>query len=281
MLSSALVKAQIRSRSSQTIASVGSLTPSSNWNNLRMDSYGNFYFISGSGTSIYKYTASTSTSASFVTPESVVNWDVDSAGVVYFNNGGGSGDVYAIGGSYGASPVVIFTANWPVLSWAFSVRKDGTAICLTENSNGSSYNLVRYSAWSGGTATSNLISTGYGTRQGYTRSAYTDTFGNVYSASPSPSGPYSLVKSTASGTVTTLGASYVAAYGFAFDESSKYLYVPRSNVLYEVDSVSGSATGVTFSVPSLIGVATTPASRSIYVLSGGASASIIALAPNY
>ena len=81
--------------------------------------------------------------------------------------------------------------------------------------------------------------------------------------------------------MTSLSTSYIATAGLAFDESSKYLYVPQSNVLYEVDSVSGNATGVTFSVSSLGGVATTASSRSIYVLSGGTSASIIALAPNY
>ena len=286
MLSSSLVKAQVRSRSSQTIASIGNVSVNFvvSTNRLHMDAQGNFYFrgSNGSENTIYKYTASTGAITSVYTLSSVVNWGVDSAGVVYFNYGpGGDNNVYAVGGSYGASPVVIFTSPWTVGGLCFAVKKDGTAIYLTEISNGSSQNLVKYSAWSGGTATSNLINTGFSSLTGSPRPNYADTFGNVYAGCPSPEGPFPLVKCTPGGTVTSLSTSYIATAGLAFDESSKYLYVPQSNVLYEVDSVSGNATGVTFSVSSLGGVATTASSRSIYVLSGGTSASIIALAPNY
>ena len=303
MLSSGINKT-IRSYTSSYVTSSSApyLGFSQGGNQLCCDGAG-FLYLSYTGSNYYKINPVTgTTTAGLATAYTVNAISVTPAGVVFFASGT---SVYAVGGTYGSTPVLLFSPNGGsgVYFQALAVDSTGTAVyCYDAAPSGSRY-LCKYTAWSGGTATRTVISTADAGSNGYGSIAVTDG-GMVATGSGAL---YDPIVATWYGPISALDQTYImlsgaAQYsygGVALDSDMSLVYVcggskyasPPNNaaasLLRFVAGVRSSGISIPITAWSPYGIAIHPYTRAIYVISLGLATRddsklyIITLTPQY
>ena len=274
MISSSAVKGTPTSYVKKTVVS-GFTAGATTGQALRADRNGKIYIGGYGGSTSYGiYNARTNVVSAGLTLTSGnfdgMGWDVDSNGVLYYQN---TRAVYAIGGSYGNTASNIFTASNSLYSRSLGVTPSGNAIYVQEAGD-----LKKYSAWSGGTATSNLILTNtYGNGQLYMA---TDTLANVYFGGPSSSGANGVVKVTPGGSSSAYSSNtYANTGGNAFDWSTLLGIVATSTGVYQTKPLADTLIASGFT--NILGVCIDQSSKVIYVfdyVSGGVG-NLVSLSP--
>lgn len=276
MLSSSSTKAYTVSMTSSRIITLTS-TNSGNGQSIRADGLGNIYFIGNTPSNYTVYNTRTGSSTTGLVASVDFNntsWDVDASGVVYYMVGLA---LYAVGGAYGSTPSNIITAlsGTTVYTKTLSVNPAGTTITIQVDGN-----LSSYTAWSGGSATSNLLlASAYGTGR---ISSSMDSAGNVYIAGrPDIAASNAVLKVTSAGASSSFSSN---AYGncgsIAFDKSSGDAIIATVTSVYRVKPTKDVQIASGFS--NIQGVSIDPVSKIMYVLEcGGGAPGIYRLAPNY
>jgi hypothetical protein len=304
MLSSGINKT-IRSYTSSSVLLSGNgpyLYSSQGSTQLCCDGAG-FLYLSYTGSNYFKINPVTGVSDfGLATTYTVNSISVTKDGVVFFASGT---SVYAVGGTYGSTPVLLFSPNGGSGVWlqTLAVNSTGTAVyCYDAAPSGSRY-LCKYTAWSGGSATRTVISTADAGTNQYGAIALTD--GGMVAT-----GYGGLTAAPAylqwCGPISTLDSTYIASspgipmsYGLAIDSDMSPIYVcggdryssPPNNVaatlLRFLPGVRSSGISIPITAWGAYGVAVHPYTRAIYVLAVGltsrtsTSVYAITLTPQY
>ena len=271
------------------------------------DGAGTLYVSNGGGNYVKVNPVTGVVTAGLASGYSVFSLSVTLDGVVFF---AASTSVYAVGGSYGSSPVLLFAVTGGVLRQSLYVDSKGTAVYCIDNG---SLAISKYTAWSGGTATRTVLS-GLTPGEGYTALAGTDggmlaSGASGYGSSSSEIIPrwYGPLADTL---FTSLPNSYYTTdynnrliwpYGVAIDSDMSVLYVtggnPEGGTTNNAAALlrrfpPGNPGGITIPITAWApyGVAVHPLTRAIYVISygltdhnppGGTYSYITTLTPNY
>lgn len=244
-----------------------------------------FLYLSYTGSNYYKINPVTGTTVVGLATAYTVNAiSVTKDGVVFFASGT---SVYAVGGTYGSTPVLLFSPNGGsgVYFQALAVDSTGTAVyCYDAAPSGSRY-LCKYTAWSGGSATRTVISTNDAGSSGYGSIAVTDG-GMVATGSGAL---YEQIVSSWYGPIGALDGTYImlspyAPYsygGVALDSDMSLVYVcgstkyasPANNgaasLLRFVAGVRSTGNSIPITAWAPYGVAIHPYTRAIYVIACG------------
>ena len=304
MLSSGINKA-IRSYTSSSVLLSGSgpyLYTSQGGAQLCCDGAG-FLYLSYTGTNYCKINPVTGvTDLGLATAYNVNSISVTKDGVVFFASGT---SVYAVGGTYGSTPVLLFSPNGGSGVWlqTLAVNSTGTAVyCYDAAPSGSRY-LCKYTAWSGGSATRTVISTVDAGSFQYGAIALTDggmvaTGYGALTAAPAYlqwCGPISALD----GTYIPSSPGVPMSYGLAIDSDMSPIYVcggdrysnPPNNVaatlLRFLPGVRSSGISIPITAWGPYGLAIHPYTRAIYVVAVGLTSRtdynvyVITLTPQY
>ena len=184
--------------------------------------------------------------------------------------------VYAVGGAYGSTPSNIITAiPGTIYNKSFSVNPAGTTITVQSDGN-----LSSYSAWSGGSATSNLLMTdAYGS--GRVVSSM-DSAGNVYIGGRRDIATANAVlKVTSAATSSSFSSNTYGNNGsIAFDKSSGDAIIATATSVHRVNTTKDIQITNVFS--NIQGVGIDPVSKIVYLLEvSGALPGIYRVAPSY
>lgn len=274
MLSSSSVKAYATSVTSTRVVTVTSAAGGGQA--IRTDGLGNIYFIGNNPSNYSVYNTQTgSTVAGLVASVdfNAASWDVDATGVVYYMIGSA---VYAVGGAYGSTPSNIITAiPGTIYTKSFSVNPAGTTITVQSDGN-----LSSYSAWSGGSATSNLLMTNaYGS--GRVVSSM-DSAGNVYIGGRRDIATANAVlKVTSAATSSSFSSNTYGNNGsIAFDKSSGDAIIATATSVHRVNTTKDIQ--ITNGFSNIQGVGIDPVSKIVYLLEvSGALPGIYRVAPVY
>ena len=244
-----------------------------------------FLYLSYTGTNYCKINPVTGTTVVGLATAYTVNAiSVTKDGVVFFASGT---SVYAVGGTYGSTPVLLFSPNGGsgVYFQALAVDSKGTAVyCYDAAPSGSRY-LCKYTAWSGGTATRTVISTADAGSNGYGSIAVTD--GGMVATGAGAL--YEQIVATWYGPIGALDGTNITSYpsvqysygGVALDSDMSLVYVcgstkiasPANNgaasLLRFVAGVSSTGNSIPITAWAPYGVAIHPYTRAIYVVSSG------------
>jgi hypothetical protein len=296
MLASSVPKPTIRSYTSTDIAMTSmpdALFDGAVGSSLCCDGNGVLYFIKydGSLTNYYKINPTTGVvTTGLATGRVIQALSVTQNGTVFFAVGNSS--VFAVGGTYGSTPVLLFTPAGGSGVWrqAMCVNSTGTEVyCYdgVEVSIGGFQGgyLCKYTAWSGGSATRTVISTSRpgDTINGFGYVGVTD--GGMVATGPTNSTGGALMNWY--GPLTSLsGLSYtgVIAYGrgFALDSdmspiillgTTPFVSPPNNGAATLQKYTPGNSTPINIPITAWtgVGVAVHPLTRVIYVVSYGTS----------
>jgi hypothetical protein len=263
-------------------------------------------YVSSSETNYYKINpVNAVVTAGLASAYNVSAISVTLDGIVFFASGA---SVYAVGGAYGSTPILLFSPPNGVYRQCFYVNSTGTAVYCTDT-NGT--RICVYTAWSGGSATRTVITT---TSTGSGETAFAGTDGGMIAAGAAVVGLYSEIIPRWYGPLeslfTSLPNSYyitdytnrlIYAYGVAVDSDMSVIYVTGGNPQAGTQNNAacslrqfppGQPSGITIPITawSPYAVAVHPLTRAIYVMSYGitsrgsvvgAYSNIITLTPNY
>lgn len=244
-----------------------------------------FLYLSYTGSNYYKINPVTGTTiAGLATAYTVNALSVTKDGVVFFASGT---SVYAVGGTYGSTPVLLFSPNGGsgVYFQALAVDSTGTTVyCYDGAPSGSRY-LCKYTAWSGGTATRTVISTDDAGSNGYGSIAVTD--GGMVATGAGAL--YDPIVATWYGPIGALNGTWITSSpnapnsygGVALDSDMSLVYVcgsskfgsPPNNgaasLLRFVAGVRSAGNSIPITAWAPYGVAIHPYTRAIYVIACG------------
>lgn len=284
MLSSSVDRTSIRSytSSSVTLTSGPFLGNSQGQIQLCCDGSGVLY-VSNGGFNYYSINPVTAVvTAGLASAYGIDAISVTLAGVVFFASGG---PVYAVGGAYGATPVLLFSPTGGVYMQCFYVNSTGTAVYCYDSNGGS---LCKYTQWSGGTATRTVMTTTSAVTNGYTTISGTD--GGMIATGVSSPYQYIDIIPQWFGPISALNGSYITdyngrvtfGYGVAIDSDMSPIYVTGANpsgvprndgaaVLFRAVAGTNNEINIPITAWAPYGVAVHPLTRAIYVISFGLS----------
>jgi hypothetical protein len=302
MLSSGINKTISSYTSSSVLLSGGPyLYQSQGGTQLCCDGAG-FLYLSYTGSNYFKINPVTGTTIDgLATAYTVNSISVTKDGVVFFASGT---SVYAVGGTYGSTPVLLFSPNGGSGVWlqTLAVNSTGTAVYCYDATFGSRY-LCKYTAWSGGSATRTVISTNDAGTYQYGTIALTDG-GMVATGYGGLTGAPAYLQWC--GPISALDNTYIPSnpgipisYGLAIDSDMSPIYVcggarttqPPNNVaatlLRFLPGVRSSGISIPITAWGPYGLAIHPYTRAIYVLAVGLTSRtsfnlyVITLTPQY